>query len=60
MKNTTIINAEQNKRQYRKPAVHVQGDVTRLTKGDPGDKEEGHQIFWGDFLPCIELPKRFE
>jgi len=61
MKNTTAINAQQpQRRSYVKPAIHDQGDVTRLTKGDPGDREEGHQIFWGDFVSSIELPKRFE
>lgn len=49
-----------DRRSYLKPAVHDQGDVTSLTKGDPGDKDEGRQIFWGDFVSTVELPKRFE
>ena len=60
MRNMTMKTEQNERRSYVKPAVHNQGDVIRLTKGDPGDREEGHQIFWGDFVPNIELPKRFE
>jgi hypothetical protein len=60
MENKAKNNLQFERRSYVKPAVHVQGDVTRLTKGDPGDKSEGDQIFWGDFVSSIELDKRFE
>jgi hypothetical protein len=60
MKNDTKINQQTERRSYVKPAVHVQGDVTRLTKGGSGDRSEGDQIFWGDFVSSIELPQRFE
>jgi len=51
---------ETTRRSYEKPNVHAQGDVVRLTKGDPGDRCEGDQILWGDFVSTVELPKRFE
>ena len=60
MKNTTKSNPQTQRRSYVKPAVHDQGDVTRLTKGGNGDKAEGDQIFWGDFVSSVELPQRFE
>ena len=58
MTNTKLQHAE--RRSYVKPAVHDQGDVIRVTKGDPGDKSEGDQILWGDFVSSVELPQRFE
>jgi hypothetical protein len=61
MKKNTKINSQQvERRSYVRPAVHDQGDVIGLTKGDPGEKTEGNQIFWGDLVSTVELPQRFE
>jgi len=60
MEKNTSVTVQSELRSYATPSIHDHGDAIELTKGDPGDKAEGNQIFWGDFVSTVELPQRFE